>query len=127
MLRLSFYYSIDLFGRFFKYPQIGVTTSSNIHVDEIIHIDNFNQIYFTGSEQNNTLERQVYRWNYRIPELDIECISCQDKNDSCGYAYAQFSRRNGSYYILECYGPSIPYSMLYKQTEKLGKSFFKFF
>jgi len=54
------------------------------------------------------------RWNIS----GIECLSC---NESCGYANAQFSLGNGSYYILECVGPSIPYSTLHNQIEKLGK------
>jgi hypothetical protein len=54
-------------------------------------------------------------------KLDVDCLSCHDGNESCGYANAQFSPGKGSYYILECYGPSIPYSMLYNRNEKLGK------
>jgi hypothetical protein len=54
------------------------------------------------------------RWNI----TDIECLSC---NESCGYTSAQFSIGNGDYYILECFGPSIPYSILYNRTRKLGK------
>jgi hypothetical protein len=45
----------------FKYPQIDATSPLNIYVDEIIHVDKFNEIYFTGSRQNYSLERQVYR------------------------------------------------------------------
>jgi len=45
----------------FKLPQIDAKSPSYIYVDEIIHVDNFNQIYFTGSRQDNPLERQVYR------------------------------------------------------------------
>lgn len=56
-------------------------------------------------------------------EVGPECISCQDVNDTCEYANAKFSRGNGSYYVLECYGPSVPYSVLYSGTEKLGKEF----
>lgn len=54
-------------------------------------------------------------------KLEAECISCQQGNDSCGYANAKFSFGKGSYYILECYGPSIPSSTLYSQTEKLSR------
>ncbi|CAF4091113.1 unnamed protein product, partial [Adineta steineri] len=55
-------------------------------------------------------------WTYTDNNTDIECLSC---NDSCGYANAQFSLGKGSYHILECFGPSIPYSTLYNQTDKL--------
>ncbi len=48
----------------------------------------------------------------------MECLSC---NQSCGYAHAQFSLGDGNYYILECFGPAIPYSTLHNRTEKLGK------
>jgi len=33
----------------------------DINADEIIHVDNFGQVYFTGSYQNNSLEKQLYR------------------------------------------------------------------
>ncbi len=59
--------------------------------------------------------------------LDADCLSCQSGNESCGYANAQFSPGKGSYYILECYGPSIPYAILYSRTEKLGKWGFEMF
>lgn len=54
-------------------------------------------------------------------KLDVECLSCHDGNESCGYANAKFSRGKGSFYILECYGPSIPYSILYNPAERLSK------
>jgi len=62
-----------------------------------------------------------HRWNIS----EIECLSC---NESCGYASAQFSLGNGNYYILECFGPSIPFSTLHNRIEKLGKKmiFFSF-
>ncbi|CAF1161992.1 unnamed protein product [Rotaria sp. Silwood1] len=101
------------------HPQIDATLSSDLCVDEIIYVDNFKQIYFTASRQNNTIERQVYRWNYTNEQIDAECLSCHNDNESCGYANAKFSRGNGSYYILECYGPKIPYSTLYNRTNKL--------
>ncbi|CAF0954267.1 unnamed protein product [Adineta steineri] len=100
-------------------PQIDATSPLNISADEIIHVDKFNYVYFTGSPQNHSLERQVYRWNYMNTKLDAECISCHDGNESCGYANAQFSHGKGSYYILECYGPSIPFSTLYNRTGRL--------
>ncbi|CAF1150393.1 unnamed protein product [Adineta steineri] len=99
-----------------SYPQINAKSSEDINADEIIHVDNFNRVYFTGSYQNDTLEKQLYRWTYTDNNTDIECLSC---NDSCGYANAQFSLGKGSYHILECFGPSIPYSTLYNQTDKL--------
>jgi hypothetical protein len=58
-----------------------------------------------------------YRWSI----TDIECLSC---NQSCGYANAKFSLGNGSYYILECFGPAIPYARLYDRTGELGKKKF---
>ncbi|CAF3436510.1 unnamed protein product [Rotaria socialis] len=102
------------------HPQIDATLSSDICADEIIYVDNSDQIYFTASRQNNTLERQVYRWNYMTDQIDSKCLSCDDANETCGYANAKFSRGNGSYYILECYGPSIPYSTLYSGTQQLA-------
>lgn len=54
-------------------------------------------------------------------KLEAECLSCQQGNDSCEYANAKFSSGKGSYYILECYGSTIPFSTLYSQTEKLGR------
>jgi hypothetical protein len=49
------------FYLFFKHPQIDAKSPSNIYADEIIHVDNSNQIYFTGSYQDDPLERHVYR------------------------------------------------------------------
>lgn len=102
------------------HPQIDTRSPSNIYVDEIIHVDSYNQIYFTGSNINNPLEQQVYRLNYMNDKVEAECISCQQGNDSCGFANAKFSTGKGSYYVLECYGPTIPFSTLYNQTEKLA-------
>ncbi len=45
----------------FKHPQIDAKSPPDIYVDEIIHVDSNNQIYFTGSSPNNPIERQVYR------------------------------------------------------------------
>ena len=59
------------------------------------------------------------RWNIS----DIECLSC---NESCGYVNAQFSFGNSSYYIMECFGPSIPYSILYNEVKKLSKKNIQF-
>lgn len=57
-------------------------------------------------------------------QIEPECISCNDVNDTCGYSSAKFSAGNSSYFILECYGPSIPYSTLYSTTTgKIGKNF----
>jgi len=57
------------------------------------------------------------RWTYVNSISEIICLSC---NESCDYASAQFSLGKGNYYILECFGSSIPYSILYNQTKKLG-------
>ncbi|UJR28644.1 hypothetical protein I4U23_009876 [Adineta vaga] len=102
------------------YPGIGAISSTNIYADEIVHVDKYNYVYFTGSRQNHSLEREVYRWNYMNDKVDLDCISCNDENQTCGYANAQFSSGNGSYYVLECYGPSIPYSTLHNRTDKIG-------
>ncbi|UJR20892.1 hypothetical protein I4U23_024001 [Adineta vaga] len=97
-------------------PQIDAKSAGNINADEIVHVDNFNRVYFTGSHQMNSLEKQLYRWTHTDSVSEIECLSC---NESCGYVNAQFSSGKGSYYILECLGPSIPYSALYNRTDKL--------
>jgi hypothetical protein len=57
------------------------------------------------------------RWTYSKSRSEIECLTC---NESCGYVNAQFSLGNGSYYILECFGPSIPYSTLHNRIKQLG-------
>jgi hypothetical protein len=57
------------------------------------------------------------RWTYVNSISEIICLSC---NESCDYASAQFSIGKGNYYILECFGSSIPYSILYNRTKKLG-------
>ena len=61
------------------------------------------------------------RSNYMNDKLDVECLSCQVGNQTCEYANAKFSRGKGTYYILECFGLSVPYSTLHSRTEKLGK------
>ncbi|CAF0987125.1 unnamed protein product [Rotaria sp. Silwood1] len=99
------------------YPQINAKSPEEINADEIIHVNNFGQVYFTGSRHNDSLEKQFYRWTYLNSKSEIECLSC---NESCGYANAQFSLSNGTYYILQCFGPSIPYSTLYNRNEKLA-------
>jgi hypothetical protein len=66
----------------------------------------------------------VNRWDYINDKLDADCLSCDDANETCGYASAQFSHGKGNYYILECFGPSIPYSTLHNRTDKLGKKIF---
>ncbi|CAM4778334.1 unnamed protein product [Rotaria magnacalcarata] len=98
------------------YPQINAKSPEHINADEIIHVNNLGQVYFTGSPHNDALAKQVYRWSFSYSKSYIECLSC---NESCGYANAQFSLHNGSYYILECFGPSIPYSTLFNRKEKL--------
>ncbi|CAF1639034.1 unnamed protein product [Adineta ricciae] len=102
------------------YPAIGATSPGHIYADEIIHVDGDNNVYFTGSRQNYSLEREVYRWNYLEAQANADCISCNIANHSCGYANAQFSPGKGSYYILECYGPSVPYSTLHNLTDQIG-------
>ncbi|CAF2409910.1 unnamed protein product [Rotaria sp. Silwood2] len=99
------------------YPQINAKSPGEINADEIIHVDNLGQVYFTGSRLYDSLEKQLFRWTYSNSKSEIECLSC---NESCGYANAQFSLGNGAYYILECLGPSIPYSTLYNRNEKLA-------
>ncbi|CAF1283981.1 unnamed protein product [Adineta ricciae] len=99
-----------------SYPQIDVKSPEDINADEILHVDNLDRVYFTGFEPLNSLERQLYRWTHTDAVSEIECLSC---NESCGYINAQFSLGKGNYYILECLGPSIPYSVLYNRMERL--------
>ncbi|CAF1087184.1 unnamed protein product [Rotaria sordida] len=99
------------------YPQIDAKLPEEINADEIIHVDNLGQVYFTGSRHNDSLGKQFYRWTYSNSKSEIECLSY---NESCGYVNAQFSLGNGTYYILECFGPSIPYSTLYNRNKKLA-------
>ena len=54
----------------------------------------------------------------------MECLSCQQGNETCEYANAKFSLGKGSYYILECYGLAVPFAVLYSRTGKLSKSDF---
>ena len=56
----------------------------------------------------------LYRWDLS----NTECLSC---NQSCAYASAKFSLGDGKYYILQCFGPNIPYAKLFNQTNELGK------
>ena len=57
-------------------------------------------------------------------KIEVECLSCQQGNETCEYANAKVSLGKGSYYILECYGSAIPFAVLYSRTSKLGKSRF---
>lgn len=72
-----------------------------------------------------------FSWKFLDDENHLECLSCQNDNDSCGFAHAKFSLGRGSFYVLECYGPSIPFATLHDRTSKLGKeektTFFFFF
>ncbi|CAF1140381.1 unnamed protein product, partial [Didymodactylos carnosus] len=94
-------------------PQIDRTSTTNIPVDRIIHVEDKDTVYFTGS-RGDPRERQFYKWMVMQEYVEPECLSCYDEN--CSYSGAQFSKNNGSYFILECFGPDIPYSRLYKHS-----------
>ena len=61
----------------------------------------------------------LFSWNHADGKNRVECLSCRDENETCAFANAQFSPGKGSYYILECNGPSIPYSTLHNRTHRL--------
>ncbi|CAF0752680.1 unnamed protein product, partial [Didymodactylos carnosus] len=96
-----------------KTPQIDRSSPPNIHVDRIIHVDDKDTVYFTGSN-DDPKERQLYKWMITLNNVESECLSCYDEN--CSYFDAQFSKNNGSYFILECLGPNIPYSRLHNRS-----------
>lgn len=48
-------------SRSLQYPQADAKSPAEIDADEILHVDKLGRVYFTGSEQSNTLEKQLFR------------------------------------------------------------------
>ena len=71
--------------------------------------------YFTGVEKNRIGERHLYQVSHRnLSLVSVSCLTCQgEEHHGCGHATVLMSS-SCSGYILQCQGPSIPFSAVFR-------------
>jgi len=93
-------------------------TSRQSEVTEILEWTAEDHVYYIGTEENQPGTRHLYRLELGQPESD--CLTCHHKElmphllhrPKCEYVSVHMSK-GGSYYVMECKGPGVPFTCLH--------------
>lgn len=93
-------------------------TRKDSEVTEILEWTKEDHVYYIGTKENEPGTRHLFRLELGQPEPD--CLTCLHKDHvtelshrpECDYVSASMSK-DGTYYVMDCKGPGIPYSCLH--------------
>lgn len=93
-------------------------TSRQSEVTDILEWTREDHVYFVGTKEGEPGSRHLYRLELGQPEAD--CLTCHHRElmpalrhrPRCEYVDVHMSK-GGSYYVMECKGPGIPFSCLH--------------
>ena len=103
----------------FRYRQLYVVdgnsrtqlTRQESEVTEVVEWLEDDTVYYVGTGEREPGSRHLYR--LKVGQEGSQCLTC---NSTCQYARVTFSSR-GSYYSLECKGPTIPATTLFRTSD----------
>ena len=94
-------------------------TSAEAEVTEIVEWTKEDQVYYISTLPGNPGSRHLFR--LQIGDSNIECLTCEQlemvpslqKRATCDFVSISMSKE-GSYYMMDCKGPDVPYTCLHQ-------------